>query len=133
MSLSNGILPTEKIANDLLSCLNTFIEDRLVKQTTGFYWLKLSTFSTLKKSMKLKIQDKVVQLTAEKSIFGRIAIMSQQRNIKEIFCYPLGPIPWAFANFMGTLKKTKKAILIHELKKNAESSEEVFITFLYHN
>ena len=71
--------------------------------------------------MKLKIEDKVVQLTAEKNIFGRIVIMSQQRNIevKEIFCYPLGPIPWALASSMGTLKKTNKAILMPELEKNA--------------
>ena len=77
--------------------------------------------------MKLKIEDKVVQLTAEKKIFGRIVIMSQQRNIemKEIFCYPLGPISWALASSMGTLRKTNKAILMPELEKNAESSEEV--------
>ena len=44
MSLSNGFLPTEKIANDLLTAeekglaaLSAFIEDRIVKQTTGFY------------------------------------------------------------------------------------------------
>ena len=138
MSLSNGVLQTEKIANDLLTteekglaALDAFIKDRLVKQATDFYEtikkLKLYTFRTLKKSVKLKIQDKFVQMTAEKNIFGRIAIMSQQRNIemKEIFCYPLGPISWALADSMGTLKKTKKTILMHELEKNAEPSEEV--------
>ena len=99
MSLCKGVLPTEKIANYILTAeekglttLNAFLEDRLVKQTTGFYEpiknLKLWTFSMLKKS-KIKMQDKVVQLTAEKIIFGRIAITSQQKNIemKEIFCY----------------------------------------------
>ena len=49
MSLSNGVLPTEKIVNDLTAvekgqtAVNAFIEDRLVKQTTGFYWPELST------------------------------------------------------------------------------------------
>ena len=77
MSLSYEVLPTKKTANDLLNVekkrltvLNAFIEDRLVKQTTGFYERikkqKLSTFSKLKKLVKLKIQDKVVQLTEEK-------------------------------------------------------------------
>ena len=77
MSLSYEVLPTKKTANDLLTVekkrltdLNAFIEDRLVKQTTGFYepikTQKLSTFSKLKKLVKLKIQDKVVQLTEEK-------------------------------------------------------------------
>ena len=74
MSLSYDVLPTKKTANDLLTVekkrltvLNAFIEDRLVKQTTGFYEpikkQKLSTFSKLKKLVK--IQDKVVQLTEE--------------------------------------------------------------------
>ena len=69
--------------------------------------------------MKIKIQVKIVQLTAEKIIFGRIAMMSQHRNIdmKEIFVFPLGPVPWALADSMGTLKKTNKAILMHDLEK----------------
>ena len=77
--------------------------------------------------MKIKIQDKIVQFTAEKNIFGRIAMMSQHRNIdmKEIFAFPLGPVPWALADSMATLKKTNKAILMHELEKNAEPNEEV--------
>ena len=106
VSLSNGVLPTEKTTSDLLtaeekglSALNTFIGERLVKQTTNFYEpikkLKLSTFSNLKESVKIKMQDKIVQLTAEKNIFGRIAMMSQHRNVdmKEIFAFPLGPVP----------------------------------------
>lgn len=75
MSLSIGVLPTEKIVNYLLTAgekgladLNAFIEDWLMNQTNGFYEsikkLTLSTFNTLKKSVKLKIQDNVVQLTA---------------------------------------------------------------------
>ena len=80
MSLSKGVLPMEKRPNDLftaeekrLAALNPFIEDWLVKQKIAFYEpikkLKLSTFSTLKKSVKLKIQDKVVQLTVKKQFF----------------------------------------------------------------
>ena len=85
-----------------------------MKQTTDFYEpikkLKLSTFSKLKKYVKIKIQDKIIQLTAEKNFFGRIAMMIQHRNIdmKEIFTFPLGPVPWALADFIGTLKKTNK-------------------------
>ena len=55
MSLSNGVLPTEKIANDFLTTeenglttLNAFLENGLVKQKTDFYEsikkLKLSTW-----------------------------------------------------------------------------------------
>ena len=102
-----------------------------MKQTTDFYEpikkLKLSTFSKLKKYVKIKIQDKIVQLTAEKNIFGRRAMMSQHRNtdMKEIFTCPLGPVPWALADSIGALKKTNKAILMHDIEKNAEPNEEV--------
>ena len=53
--------------------------------------------------------------------------MSQQRNneMKKMFCYPIGPIYWALTNTMSTLKKTNKAILMHELEKHAEPNEEV--------
>ena len=57
-----------------------------MKKTTSFYELikklKLLTFSKLKKSVKSRIQDKIVQLTAEKNIFGRITTVRQQRNIE---------------------------------------------------
>ena len=111
--------------------MNAFAEDQLVKKTTSFYELikklKLLTFSKLKKSVKSKIQDKIVQLTAEKNIFGRITTVRQQRNIemKKNLCYPLGPIPWALTDSMSTLKKTNKAILMHELEKHAEPNEKV--------
>ena len=54
----------------------------------------------LKKSAKLKSQDKVIELTAEKNIIGKMAIMSQQRNteLNEIFCYAL------VVDSMGILK-----------------------------
>ena len=45
--------------------------------------------------------------------------------MKKIFCYLLGPIPWALTNSMSTLKKTNKAILMHELEKHAEPNEKV--------
>ena len=140
VSSSNGVLSTEKITSDLLtaeekglSALNTSTEERLVKQTMDFYEpikkLKLSTFSEKSKSAKIKTQDKIVQLTAEKNVFGRIAMMSQHKNIdmKEIFAFPLSLVPWALADSMGTLKKTNKAILIHELEnvELAEPNEEV--------
>ena len=137
VSLFNGVLPTEKITSDLLtaeekgpSALNTIIEERLVKHITDFYkpikQLKLSTFSKSKKSVKIKIQDKIVQLTAEKNIFGRIAMMSQHRNIdmKEIFAFP---VPSALADSMGTLKKTNKAILMHELEKMLSQMKRYYL------
>ena len=45
--------------------------------------------------------------------------------MKKNFCYPLGPVPWTLTNSMSTLKKTNKAILMHELEKHAEPNKKV--------
>ena len=102
-----------------------------MKKTTSFYELikklKLLTFSKLKKSVKSRIQDKIVQLTAEKNIFGRVTTVRQQRNIemRKKFLLPTWSFPWALTDSMNTLKKTNKAILMHELEKHAEPNEKV--------
>ena len=49
--------------------------------------------------------------------------------MKEIFFNPLCPIPLALVDSMGTLKKANKTILMHELEKNAEPSEQVLSHF----
>ena len=111
-AIINGINDLLTAKEKGLSALNTFIEEQLVKETTDFYEpikkLKLSTFGKLKKSVKIKILDKIT-----------VSMMSQHRNIdmKGIFAFPLGPVLWALADSMETLKKNNKAILMHEIEK----------------
>ena len=45
--------------------------------------------------------------------------------MKEIFCYQLGPFPWAPTDSVVTLKKTNKAILMRELEENIEPRNQV--------
>ena len=135
MSLSYEVLPTKKTANDLLTVekkrltvLNAFIEDRLVKQTTGFYEpikkQKLSTFSKLKKLVK--IQDKVVQLTEEeKNREDNHHDPAQEHWNKGNILLPTLSYSLVLAYSMGTLKKMNKANLMYEQEKNAELSEEL--------
>ena len=49
--------------------------------------------------------------------------------MKEIFFNPLCPVPFALVESTGTLKKANKIILMHELEKNAEPSEQVLSHF----
>ena len=43
--------------------------------------------------------------------------MQQNRkdDLKDVFCYPLGPVPWALATSNGELKKVSKSKLMHEI------------------
>jgi len=59
-----------------------------------------------------------VQIKAERNLFGRLLILSQQHDIslEKLFRYPLGPIPWSLAAADGGLVKTDKSKLMHHLE-----------------
>ena len=112
--------------------MQSFIEDRLVNQETGFFdplkKLKLGTFTKmLKKTVKVKTNGKEVQFSAQSDIFGKIALMQQSRSLdlKKVFCYPLGPVPWSLASSTGELMKTSKSSLMHELEKGLTHVDKV--------
>ena len=48
-----------------------------------------------------------------------MALVQQRReiNLKEIFCYPLGPALWSLASVTAGMVKTNKSILMHELER----------------
>ena len=139
LSISSGIVPTDIVKANLLDAraigereLLKFQEERLVKQSIGFYdklaKLKLGTFSTLlKKSVKVERNGKITQFSAQSSIFGKIALIQQIRpmNLKEVFCYPLGPVPWSLATSTGELVKTNKSALMHQLEKGSASVDRI--------
>ena len=78
--------------------------------------LKLGSFTTiLKKPAKMK-SYKVVQFSFQSNIFGKIAIIQQSSNVdlKEVFCYPLEPVPWSTAYGAGDMIKTNKSASITE-------------------
>ena len=78
--------------------------------------LKLGSFTTiLKKPAKMK-SYKVVQFSFQSNIFGKIAIIQQSSNVdlKEVFCYPLEPVPWSIAYGAGDMIKTNKSASITE-------------------
>ena len=86
ISLSSGVLPLENVAFDLLEAhtkgenkMEKFINERLVEQKVGFYEpLKRLKLGTLTKMMKrpVKTKDgKILQFSAQRQIFGKIAII----------------------------------------------------------
>lgn len=114
-SLSSGVTPTEKVLVDLMDVesigekeLVKFQQERLSTDNVSFYdaikKLKLGTFSKLTtKAVKIKSSGKIAQFSVQSNIFGKIALIQQFRplNLKEVFCYPLGPVPWSLATGSG--------------------------------
>ena len=96
-----------------------------MNQSVGFYEplkrLKLRSFTKLKKKSVKTKEGKIIQFSAQSAIFGKIAIIQQKRklDLKEIFRFPLGPIPWSLATSTGELIKTSKTSLMHEAEKGA--------------
>ena len=45
--------------------------------------------------------------------------------MQEVFKSLLGPLPWALAETLGTLKKTSKASLLHKLEGNVDPIESI--------
>ena len=74
----------------------------------------------MKKHVKTK-DGEILQFSAQNQIFGRIAIIQQTQklDLRQIFCYPLGPVPWSLGTSSRELVKTIKStsISIHELEK----------------
>ena len=131
ITLSSGIIPTEVIRRDLekaydkgKSAMDSFIDLRLVNMSKSIYdplkKLRLGTFANMNKKVKVKVKGREVQFSAQSEIFGKIALIAQSRSadLQEIFKYPLGSVPYALADSMGTMIKTKKADLLAELEKD---------------
>jgi hypothetical protein len=64
-------------------------------------------------------------LKADRSLFGRIIVMAENRNLQmsQILAHPLGPLPWSLATPDGQLRKTNKAALAAHFKKMSSPVE----------
>ena len=80
----------------------------------------LKTFKDMKKLTKVKSKDLVVPLKMDRNLFARMALLGQFRKIdlKSVFTFPLGPLPWSLSNPYGLPRKTNKAQLLHLLEKD---------------
>jgi len=73
----------------------------------------LKTFTEIRVKKAYKAGDKQVILKADRNLFAKMILIGQTRKLdmKDIFSLCLGPIPWAFATPIGTLRKTAKSAL----------------------
>ena len=120
--ISNGPLASTDVTENLLNAqkhgaeaMKNFMVDRLEEGApVDFYEpmkkKNLKTFSHMRKVVKVSVKDRMVPLNIHRNIFGQISIIMQSRNIdlKEVFKYPLGPLPWTLAGDVGKLRKKIK-------------------------
>ena len=125
VSISSGIVAADKVVHDLTnakkigkSAMDEFIKSRLQEESLKSFFdpikeRKLVTFAKMYKIKTCKVNNKLIPLQTTKDLFARISLIAQNRSIdlKAVFQFPLGPLPWSLAEPIGTLRKTSKASL----------------------
>ncbi|KAK3728046.1 hypothetical protein QZH41_015787, partial [Actinostola sp. cb2023] len=142
ISIATAKGPPKDVATDLMKayeigekCYATFKEERMenVPQVKKFHDTlktnKLKTFSDMnkKKQVTSTSSGRSIILKADRSLFARIIVMAQGRNLEmeEILKHPLGPLPWSLSTPDGFLRKTNKAALATLLQKNVQPAERI--------
>ena len=131
-NISSGQVSPDDVSLDILNAHNTghnhlrdFICDRLVNGTVGFHEplkkLRLKSFADLTKRKPVHIKGKAVIVQANHGFFSPLLAVAQSCSfdLKHVFQYSLGPVPWALATTDGQLAKTQNAKLMEALEKTA--------------
>ena len=128
-SVSTGIEATAEVKDSLLGAKNggclEFISTRCSSSPKLDFSEPLpkstyKTFKDLKKVVKVSAKHRVLSLNLDRTLSGRMALLGQFRKIdlKTVFMYPLGPLPWSLADAYRLLQKTNKAQLFKKMEKN---------------
>lgn len=139
LSISTGIMATDRVASDMSSAktkgkaaFDEFTKTRLTSERSMCIFdpmkkLKLATFASMNKIKACKVNSKIIPVQASKELFAKISLVSQMRSLdmRSVFKFPLGPVPWSLAEPIGTLKKTSKASLIHKLEDKVEPLQNI--------
>ena len=75
---------------------------------------------------KVRNKNLVLPLRMDRGVFARMALLGQFRQIdmKVVFIYPLGPLPWSLADPYGLMRKTSKAKLSQQLERRIPVTEK---------
>ena len=133
-SLSSANVAPKDVTHDLLRAHSTgeeaydsFKRERLEEASPKKQFhdpmrkTRLNTFTTIERKKHVQISGNTVILKADRSLFSRMIVIAQSRqlNMRAIFVHPLGPITWALATPEGFHRKTSKAVLAHHSQKDA--------------
>jgi len=136
-SLSTGIEVTTEVGENLLQAkskgeqaANDFVVNRCSPNPTSDFFdplkkTKLKSFKDLRAVRKVHNKDLILPLRMDRDVFARMALLGQFRQIdmKVVFTYPLGPLPWSLADPYGLPRKTCKAKLSQQLERQSPVTE----------
>ena len=136
--LSSGKPAPTEVKTDLLradecgrAAMETFIKERLVDKSVPFHEpikrMKLKTFASTTLVKKVKSSDnKLVQIKAERNIFGQLVLLSVENNIdlQVTLSYPLGIVPFSLATADGMPTKTNKAKIMQIMEAGIEPANQ---------
>lgn len=96
--------------------MDAFVKQQLETSEVNFWDpvpnLKVKSFSTMAKKTNVKANDKVITVSADRDLFGRLLIAANTReiNLKEVLSYELSAVPFALAHQDGSIRKTTKSV-----------------------
>ena len=137
INLSTGITATLDVREDLLkarekgqAAMRSFVTSRCLSDPSKDFFdplkkMNLKSFKSLKAVTKVRTKDILLPLQMDRALFSRMALLGQFRkiNMKTVFTYPLGPLPWSLADPYGLPRKTCKSKLSQQLEKHVKVTE----------
>lgn len=85
--------------------------------------MKIETFSsTMKKTSAKSPGEKIITVSADRDLFGRLLVVAKTReiNLREVLSYELSIVPVVLADPDGSLRKTTKSTRISVLEKKVD-------------
>lgn len=85
--------------------------------------MDIKSVASLAKKVQVKQSDeKLVTINADRSLFGRLLIASNSRNIdfRDVLTYELSPVPCVLAHIGGTLRKSNESVLLTVLEDSVQ-------------
>ena len=134
-NISSGKAASSETSTFLLGCqkLGSDAREKFIKECRAdekrfeqkITQQKVKTFANEGcKYVKKSKDNKIIQLTMERDLFGSILFIALQRKIDmgEILKYPLTPVPSSLCHIDGNMNKTPKAKLLDHLEKTTTVS-----------
>ena len=105
--------------------MKLFVSKRINANEVGFWEpMNIKTFASLSKKAKVKsVDEKLVTVSADRNLFGRLLIASRSRDIdlREVLKYELDSVPCALAHPDGSLRKTTKSVFLGILEEQVQA------------
>lgn len=133
-NLATGVVLPAESSGQLLKAkelgeekMRVFVNKRIHTNEVGFWEplpkMNIKTFASLSKKAKAKSTDeKLVTVSADRNLFGRLLIVSRARdvNLREVLKYELSSVPCSLAYTDGSLRKTNKSVLLKVLEEQVQ-------------